>query len=130
MPNMMQGRGMMNVRGGQAEKVALGPALKKLIHYCRSYLPLVVVATVLAITGAVLSLVGPNKISDITNAIVKGSGDKTASAVAICVAAAVMAAGALPLVAQPARASCKTAARASFPASASSRPAHPSSLRA
>lgn len=39
------------------------------------------------------------------NAIVKGSGDKTASAVAICVAAAVMAAGALPLVAQPARAS-------------------------
>ena len=73
MPNMMQGRGMMNIRGGKAEKVALGPAIKKLAHYCRSYLPIVILAIVLAVTGAVLSLVGPNKISDITNAIFKGS---------------------------------------------------------
>lgn len=37
------------------------------------------------------------------NAIVKGSGDKTASAVAICIAASLMAAVTLPMVAQPAR---------------------------
>ena len=37
------------------------------------------------------------------NAIVKGAADKTASAVAICVAAALIAAGLLPFVAQPAR---------------------------
>lgn len=37
------------------------------------------------------------------NAIVKGSADKTASAVMICVAAAVMAGAALPFVPQPAR---------------------------
>jgi drug/metabolite transporter (DMT)-like permease len=39
------------------------------------------------------------------NAVVKGSSDKTASAVAICVAASLMAAAVLPFVAQPARAS-------------------------
>ncbi len=39
------------------------------------------------------------------NALVKGSSDKTASAVAICLAAAVVAALVLPFVAQPARAS-------------------------
>ena len=48
MPNMMQGRGMMNARGGKAEKVALGPAIKKLVRYCRSYLPFVILAIVLA----------------------------------------------------------------------------------
>jgi len=69
MPNMMSGRAMLNGRNGKAEKVALGPAIKKLAHYCRSYFPFVILATVLAVTGAVLSLVGPNKISDITNAI-------------------------------------------------------------
>jgi len=73
MPNMMQGRGMMNARGGKAEKVALGPAIKKLVRYCRTYLPFVILAIVLAVTGAVLSLIGPNKISDITNAIVDGA---------------------------------------------------------
>lgn len=72
MPNMMQGRGMMNSRGA-AEKVALGPAIKKLVRYCRSYLPFVILAIVLAITGAVLSLIGPNKIADITNAIIDGA---------------------------------------------------------
>jgi len=71
MPNMMQGRGMMNTRG-KAEKVALGPAMKKLVRYSRSYLPFAILAIVLAVTGAILSLVGPNKISDITNAIYQG----------------------------------------------------------
>jgi multidrug transporter EmrE-like cation transporter len=39
------------------------------------------------------------------NAIVKGAGDKLVSAVAICIAAAVIAAAILPFVQQPARAS-------------------------
>ena len=69
MPNFMPDRGMMNARSGKAEKVALGPAIRKLARYCRSYFPFVILAIVLAITGAVLSLIGPNKISDITNAI-------------------------------------------------------------
>lgn len=72
MPNAMQRRGPMGI-GGPHEKVALGPVIRKLAKYAKKYLPLVVLAIVLAIAGAVLSLVGPNKISDITNAIANGA---------------------------------------------------------
>lgn len=72
MPNAMQRKGPMGI-GGPHEKVALGPVIRKLVRYGKKYLPLVIAAIVLAVAGAVLSLVGPNKISDITNAITQGA---------------------------------------------------------
>lgn len=68
----MQRKGPMGI-GGPHEKVALGPVIRKLVRYGKKYLPLVIAAIVLAVAGAVLSLVGPNKISDITNAITQGA---------------------------------------------------------
>lgn len=44
----------------------------KLIRYCGKYLPLVMVAMVLAMVSAVCSLVGPDKLSDMTDLITQG----------------------------------------------------------
>jgi len=44
----------------------------KLIKYCRSYLPAVLTALVIAALGTVLQIIGPNMLKDMTNEIVKG----------------------------------------------------------
>jgi len=44
----------------------------KLYNYCKQYLPLVYVSIFLAIFSAILTLIGPNKLSDITNIIATG----------------------------------------------------------
>jgi ATP-binding cassette, subfamily B, multidrug efflux pump len=71
MPNMMPRNNAMNA-SAKGEKTELGPAIKKLAHYCRSYLPFIAIAIVLAVAGAVLSLIGPNKILSITDEINAG----------------------------------------------------------
>ncbi|MEA4964623.1 MAG: ABC transporter ATP-binding protein [Oscillospiraceae bacterium] len=59
----------------------------KLIAYCKPQLPAVIVALICAAIGAALSLVGPNKISDITNLITNGfmTGIDIDGVVKICV---------------------------------------------
>lgn len=47
-------------------------ALKALIGYMRAFLPAVIIAMILGGIGAVFSVVGPDKISEITNLIVEG----------------------------------------------------------
>jgi ATP-binding cassette subfamily B protein len=45
---------------------------REIIQYCRSYLPAIMAAFVLAIIGAVLQIIGPDKIKDLTNEVIKG----------------------------------------------------------
>ena len=44
----------------------------KLIRYCRNYLPAILVALVIAAVGTVFQIIGPDKMKDMTNEIMKG----------------------------------------------------------
>lgn len=44
----------------------------KLIRYCKSYWSAIIIAIVCAIVGTVLTLIGPDKLSEITNLITRG----------------------------------------------------------
>lgn len=60
-------------RGRVAEKPKdLVGTWKKLLGYCRKYLPMIVIAVLCAIGGTVLTLMGPDKLSEITNLISEG----------------------------------------------------------
>ena len=50
----------------------LKTAVKKLVHYLNKLLPLVIVALVLSCFSSVLSIIGPNRLSDLTNEITNG----------------------------------------------------------
>lgn len=68
----MRGHGPMGGRGvGEKSKDFVG-TWKKLILYCKKYLPVVVVALVLAMAGSICSLIGPDKLKDLTNIITEG----------------------------------------------------------
>ncbi|MCL2780963.1 MAG: ABC transporter ATP-binding protein/permease [Actinomycetia bacterium] len=45
---------------------------KKLIRYCRAYIPAVIVALIAAAVGTALQVIGPNQLKNITNEIGKG----------------------------------------------------------
>ena len=47
-------------------------AVKKLIKYLNKFIPLVVIALILAILSSVFSIIGPNKLSNLTDEITKG----------------------------------------------------------
>ena len=49
-----------------------GKALKELVGYIKPYLPAVLIALILGGIGAVFSVIGPDKISEVTNLIVEG----------------------------------------------------------
>lgn len=53
------------------EKADLG-AMKKILVYCKRYLPAVIVALIFAVGGSLTTIVGPEKISDLMNEITKG----------------------------------------------------------
>lgn len=60
-------------RNATAEKPKdLKTAVKKLVHYLNKLLPLVIVALVLSCFSSVLSIIGPNRLSDLTNEITNG----------------------------------------------------------
>ena len=50
----------------------LKTSLSKLFRYIKKYLPLIIPALLLAITSAIFSIIGPDKLSDITDTITKG----------------------------------------------------------
>nr|WP_246239303.1 MULTISPECIES: ABC transporter ATP-binding protein [Paenibacillus] len=69
-PGGMGGQGRM---GAPVEKSKNFKATwVKLIRYCKSYLPAILIALVMAAAGTVLQIIGPNKIKDMTNEIAKG----------------------------------------------------------
>ncbi|MCL2696012.1 MAG: ABC transporter ATP-binding protein, partial [Clostridiales bacterium] len=45
---------------------------RKLIAYCRRYLPIIIIALVTAALGTALQIIGPGKLGDMTNEIAKG----------------------------------------------------------
>ena len=49
-----------------------GGVMKKLMHFCRHYIPAIIVALVLGAIGTVCQIVGPDKLKDMTNEIAKG----------------------------------------------------------
>ena len=46
--------------------------MKKLVAYCNSYIPVIIIALVLAFAGAALNVIGPDQLSKITDIIQKG----------------------------------------------------------
>lgn len=59
--------------GAPGEKAKdAGKALRELVGYIKAYLPAVCIALLLGGVSAVFSVIGPDKISEITNLIVKG----------------------------------------------------------
>lgn len=46
--------------------------LGKLITYCKKYIPVIVIALISSVIGTILSLIGPDKLSEITDIITDG----------------------------------------------------------
>lgn len=54
------------------EKHEFGKTWGKLISYCKPYFPAIIIALICAIGGTVFTIIGPDKIKDMTNAITDG----------------------------------------------------------
>lgn len=58
---------------GTVEKASnFNSTMAKLLGYCNKYLPVIVIAVVAAIAGTVLQIIGPDKLKDLTNEVMKG----------------------------------------------------------
>ncbi|MDF2943400.1 MAG: transporter ATP-binding protein [Herbinix sp.] len=59
--------------GGVVEKPKNFKAtMTKLMSYCKSYLPVIIIALVAAAAATVLQIIGPDKLKDLTNEVMKG----------------------------------------------------------
>ena len=59
-------------RGSVEKPQDFSGVMKKLVHFCRHYIPAIIVALVLGAIGTVCQIVGPDKLKDMTNEIAKG----------------------------------------------------------
>ena len=59
-------------RGAVEKPQDFGGVMKKLVHFCRHYVPAIIVALVLGAIGTVCQIVGPDKLKDMTTEIAKG----------------------------------------------------------
>ena len=61
-------------------------SLKDLIVFCKKYMPVSILAMLLSGVGAILSLIGPNKLKELTNLITKVmfSGINSDAVLSIC----------------------------------------------
>ena len=59
-------------RGAVEKPQDFGGVMKKLVHFCRHYIPAIIVAFVLGAIGTVCQIVGPDKLKDMTNEIANG----------------------------------------------------------
>lgn len=68
-----QGFGPRGMGGGLVEKPkSFKATMVKLIRYCKSYLPVMIVAFVAAMGGTVMQIIGPDKLKNLTNEIANG----------------------------------------------------------
>ena len=58
--------------GSSESKASFGETWGKLIAYCKPYLPIIVLAIALAIAGTVFTIVGPDKLSELTDHVTAG----------------------------------------------------------
>lgn len=63
--------GRMGRMNGPKEKGDI-KSLKKLLVYCKAYLPAIIIALIFAVGGAVTTIIGPEKIGDLVNTIQGG----------------------------------------------------------
>lgn len=63
---------MHNKNNSTDQTTNLKESLLKLFHYIKKYLPLIIPALLLAIISSIFSIIGPDKLSDITDTITKG----------------------------------------------------------
>jgi len=74
-PTRGMGRGMRGGHGmgmaGEKAKDFKGTWIK-LIRYCKSYTPVIAIALVIAALGTALQIIGPDKLKDMANEIMKG----------------------------------------------------------
>lgn len=68
---MMGGHGPGMGRGGAPEKVAKG-TWGKLLKYCNKYIAVIIIAIICAMCGSILTLSGPDRLSEITDTITAG----------------------------------------------------------
>lgn len=68
---MGRGPGGGMAQGGEKAK-NFKKAIRQLLAYCKKYLPMILVAVVLAAIGTILNLIGPGKLSDMTKLITDG----------------------------------------------------------
>lgn len=68
MPPMHGNRAARNGKREKADFKSFG----RLLAYCKGYMPAIVAAILLAVGGAVCTIIGPEKISDLTNSIKDG----------------------------------------------------------
>lgn len=66
MPKPMNG--IQPIRGAKNFKKAIG----KLVVFCRSYFPAIIIAMVFAVVGSTFTIIGPEKLGDMTNLITEG----------------------------------------------------------
>ncbi len=67
MPGMMR----RNMQAGPPEKADFG-AIKKLLAYCKRYFAAFIIAILFAVVSSVFTIIGPEKIGDLTDEIKKG----------------------------------------------------------
>ena len=65
------GPGGPGPRPGEQAKDLVG-TWKKLLGYCKQYLAVIIIAVICAAAGTILTLLGPDKLSDMTNTITEG----------------------------------------------------------
>ena len=68
MAGMRHGRG----RGPVEKPQDFGGVMKKLMRFCKRYIPVIIIALILGAAGTVCQIVGPDKLKDMTNEITKG----------------------------------------------------------
>lgn len=69
MPSGMPGN---NMRVAEKSSGKMTSSFQKLIMYCKKYFSAMIIAIVLAIVGSILNIIGPDKISEITDLITEG----------------------------------------------------------
>ncbi|HEX3022722.1 MAG TPA: ABC transporter ATP-binding protein [Lachnospiraceae bacterium] len=79
---MSEQRGKQNPQGGPMGRGPMGGAVEKpknfrttmtkLLGYCKKYLPSIIIALIAAAVGTILQIIGPDKLKELTNEIMKG----------------------------------------------------------
>ena len=70
--NMGFGPGNRGFAGSVEKPKEFKKTWDKLVKYCKDYIPSIMIALIIAAVGTVFQLLGPDKLKDLTNEIVKG----------------------------------------------------------
>ena len=65
------GHGKRRMGGRERAKDFKG-SLKKLFAYCNKYIPVIILAMILAVIGSIFNLIGPGKVADMTSLMTEG----------------------------------------------------------